>query len=114
LQELGIMGVRGTAMTNPDIALANERIDGYIDKRGPDDCWLWTDAQNGDGYGWIRVGGKKYLFDRLAQMVATGTNPDKRGVRQSCNNPACCNPAHLRAGTERENADDIHRSQRGA
>jgi hypothetical protein len=27
-------------------------------------------------------------------------------VRHNCNNPSCINPAHLRGGTQRDNAED--------
>ena len=33
-------------------------------------------------------------------------------VLHRCDNPACCNPDHLWAGTQKENIDDMHRKGR--
>jgi hypothetical protein len=86
---------------------------------GPDDCWLWDGAQSDDyDYGRIRVGGRAEgligphravleVMDETAYLP--GTAPDRTGqvARHSCDNPPCCNPAHLVWGTQAENVADM-------
>jgi hypothetical protein len=83
-------------MTN-DLTLILQRIIRYIYVRGFNDCWNWTGAQNSRGLGQIRIDGKNYLAHRLAYTIATGNDPGDLSVIHTCDNPACCNPSHLRA-----------------
>jgi hypothetical protein len=73
-------------------------------------CHVWTgkpDKFTG-GYGKVNYQGKEYLVHRL---VAEWNNIDTSGViRHSCDNPLCCNPDHLLAGSALDNiADKIAR-----
>lgn len=44
---------------------------------------------------------------RAAFQAATGIDPGEKLVCHSCDNPPCCNPAHLFLGTETDNVRDM-------
>jgi len=76
---------------------------------GPDECWLWkacTDA-HGRGIMTITVAGKAYNIKapRFAFFESTGRWPSGL-ILHSCDTPLCCNPAHLREGSQLENMRD--------
>ena len=72
-------------------------------------CWLWTGPVDRYGYG---VYSRKGRAHRLAWEHHNGRELSaEEVVRHSCDNPRCCNPAHLFAGTQIENIDD--RVQKG-
>lgn len=43
---------------------------------------------------------------RLAFQLVKGPIPEGLSILHSCDNPPCCNPAHLTAGTTKENVQD--------
>lgn len=92
-----------------------ERIWAKIDQRGPDECWPWLAAVDQDGYGKVRDSGQR---DRRAHAVAleeaTGELAQGRDAMHSCDNPPCCNPAHLSWGTKQDNRQDCVHKQRQA
>lgn len=70
---------------------------------GPDVCWPWPGPFDPDGYGsW---GGQK--VHRILCEQAQGPVPTGLNVLHSCDNPPCCNPAHLRPGTHTTNMRDM-------
>lgn len=72
----------------------------------PDGCIVWTRSVDRWGYGRITANGKQVGTHRVAYEIAYGPIPDGLLVRHSCDNPPCCNPAHLLLGTVQDNADD--------
>jgi len=55
----------------------------------------------------IRVAGKGIKVHRLAWQLANGPIPDGQLIRHYiCDNPPCCDVAHLRPGTKVDNAAD--------
>lgn len=83
-----------------------------VDKSG--DCWLWTGTMFKSGYGLISINDKSTYTHRLAYTISTGNDPGKYLILHSCDNPPCCNPAHLRKGTHAENMADMVSGHRGA
>lgn len=85
-----------------------------VDRRGPDECWPWTASrQTGGGYGvFTREGRTKYAH-RAALEEAIG-RPLAAGefACHTCDNPPCCNPAHLFVGSALDNHRDMSRKGR--
>jgi len=79
-------------------------------------CVLWTGNTDRKGYGRIRVRLLGGLLDikahRAAFELVFGDVPSGLWVLHSCDVSACVNPAHLRAGTAKENTDDMLRRGR--
>lgn len=86
-----------------------ERFWSKVDRSG-DGCWEWTaKSRTSFGYGVMRVGGTPGRLEgahRLAWQYTNGPIPDGLCVLHSCDNPPCCNPAHLRIGTKADNTRD--------
>lgn len=76
-----------------------------VDERGEDDCWPWLGTVVGKGYGQVRWGGV-VLGAHCAAYELANTCQRAAHVLHSCDNPPCCNPAHLRDGTNQDNVDD--------
>lgn len=87
------------------------RFHTLVAKSESDDCWLWTGRVNRQGYGRTTVQGKKWLAHRFAYVLATREEIAGVCILHSCDNPPCCNPAHLSRGDRSENARQ--RTERG-
>lgn len=78
------------------------------------DCWLWLGLCNEDGYGYLSIRKRSIGAHRVAWVLANGPIPDGLHVLHRCDNPPCCNPAHLFLGAHRENIADMVRKRRHA
>jgi hypothetical protein len=80
-----------------------------VEKKGPDECWLWTGITDACGYGMLRRGGSTpgwHKAHRLAYTLSVGPIPEGLHVLHRCDCPACCNPQHLWVGTHADNMRD--------
>lgn len=89
--------------------------DGSIPMHCPElgKCWEWTAGKNGKGYGTYQLYKRSIGTHRLSWQLINGEIPDGLNVLHKCDNPPCCNPAHLFLGTHKANANDRERKGRG-
>lgn len=73
---------------------------------GGDDCWPWLGAKDADGYGIGWSGSKTVRVHRFVMEQIDGKIGIGSVVLHKCDNPSCCNPAHLSVGSVQENVAD--------
>jgi hypothetical protein len=78
-----------------------------VDVRSKSECWPWKRRVNKFGYGCVSYNGKEELAHRVAFAIANGGKFPDTHACHSCDNPPCCNPAHIWDGTHRQNMDDM-------
>ena len=87
-----------------------DRLWSKVGQSGPSDCWEWRGAKRVTGYGYLYGGAtttKRWeLAHRLVFQAAHGAIPDDLVICHHCDNPGCCNPGHLFAGTREDNNHD--------
>jgi hypothetical protein len=78
-----------------------------VDVRGPGECWEWKGYRDKRGYGRFGINRRVVLAHRFALELSEGL-PLEAGECSChhCDNPPCCNPAHLFRGTHAENMHD--------
>lgn len=114
-------GVRGRKYEPTRLKLTPAIISRFLAKvkqGSPAECWPWTANKTRTGYGQFNAGrdsdGKQdtRYAHRIAYQYATGVDPNGAVVMHSCDNPPCCNPAHLSLGTMADNVADAARKGR--
>lgn len=69
-------------------------------------CWEWQGKRDKDGYGVFYIRSREYIASRVAFTLAQRPLRPGELVCHACDNPPCCNPAHLRADTPSGNVLD--------
>lgn len=87
-----------------------KRIMSRIQHRGT--CWIYTGSKSGDGYGVIGIGRKSFRVHRVMFEGFVRKLQDEELVCHTCDIPLCCNPDHLFAGSQSDNARDRERKGR--
>jgi len=81
-------------------------------KTDSDQCWPWTAGYFPDGYGVFKMRSRLWRASRLAYALTHPDFDERLCVLHKCDNPACCNPSHLFAGTKGDNNRDRKKKQR--
>ena len=84
-----------------------DRFWSKVSIKSADECWEWKAGRLPFGYGQIFMHGKAQRAPRLALVLSGITVPKGAFVCHHCDNPPCCNPAHLFIGTNKDNALDM-------
>jgi len=89
--------------------------------REPGQYWEWTgarrgrDVEKGRQYGHLKLPTGVYIgAHRYAWVLTNGPIPDGLLLMHTCDNTLCCNPAHLRPGTQKDNMADMRAKGRSA
>lgn len=77
-----------------------------VGRRGDDECWPWQGYCEPHGYGRLSISGRIARAHRLAYEFTYGPIAEGQVIRHTCDNPPCCNPAHLLAGSQADNVAD--------
>lgn len=92
------------------------RFAAKVERRGQDDCWLWTASAIPNGHGQMTLGARPhnrpYYAHRIAWTLANGDIPAGMFVLHTCDVPRCVNPRHLFLGDQNVNMKDAARKGR--
>ena len=94
----------GQKITDRDAAFWSK-----VDKKKDWECWPWLASTNKDRYGQFWIGNTFTGAHRYAWEVTRKCKvPEGKEILHFCDNPTCCNPNHLYAGTQLQNMKDRH------
>lgn len=80
---------------------------GLVKKGTPTECWEWQGYKRGK-YGICHIDGERDGAHRTAWRLYHNQDiPSGMFICHTCDNPPCCNPAHLFSGTPQDNVDDM-------
>lgn len=94
-----------------------ERFWSKVAIANPDECWVWQAGLDNKGYGRFAARletnqSPNQIASRIAYMLTHGSIQKSDCVLHRCDNPPCCNPAHLFLGTLKDNTQDMWRKGR--
>ena len=79
---------------------------------GPASCWPFLGSTMGAGYGQMPVNPVSRLAHRWVYSYFIGPIPKGKVVMHICDVRICCNPLHLKLGTQLENLNDMNNKKR--
>jgi predicted DNA-binding protein (UPF0251 family) len=96
-----------------------DRFIRYIKIDNKTGCFIWSGKINNSNYGVFKYcknnTPKSMMAHRVAFEISTGILiPDGKIVMHKCDNPPCCNPDHLKLGTNLDNIEDRNNKGRQA
>ena len=100
----------------PIPTLSQSQITAFWEKvevRGENECWIWTEYRDANGYGRVQLYPDVFLAHRIAYAILR-RKPGRLCVCHSCDNPPCCNPNHHFLGTKLKNVRDMDQKGRRA
>lgn len=106
------MGARfGPTSSRPFVVQPDEAERFWARVKRGGGCWEWQGPRfrTGARYGMTNVRARHGVpvgAHRVAYVIAHGPVPAGMCVLHECDNPTCCNPAHLSLGTHRRNMQD--------
>lgn len=86
-----------------------ERFWDKVDIKADDECWPWKGAADNKGRGRINIKGKAVIVTHVALQLDNRPRPNppfENALHNFNCHPSCCNPKHLRWGTQKENMQD--------
>lgn len=97
-------------------SIVPERLERFWERvlKTGSDCWEWQGALQNTGYGVLSVRGSMQYAHRVAYSIQNGGIEEGAIICHRCDNPKCCNPGHLFAGTHKDNTADMYSKGRAA
>lgn len=87
----------------------------FVEVRGVNECWPWRGGRSSNGYGVFWLEGGCIGAHVVSLALSLGRPLDLSAKEQGCHdcdNPPCCNPYHVYAGTQKDNQQDAVRRGR--
>lgn len=79
---------------------------------GPASCWPFLGSTMGAGYGQMPTNPVSRLAHRWTYSHFYGPIPKGKVVMHVCDVRLCCNPLHLKLGTQLDNLNDMNNKKR--
>lgn len=84
------------------------KVTGEVTLPETNECWRWTGAQHGKGYGHFKIGSDTCKSHKVTYRLFKGEIPeDAECVRHTCGRSWCVNPRHVLPSSFKENSRDM-------